>query len=157
MQVHIEENLKKAGLRLTDPPSPGGSYVSVNTRGNIAFVAIQFPIKENEFLYQGRLGESIDTVEGYEAAKLCTLNILSQLNKHVGFDNIIGLNHLDIYYQQSQNWDEGPKVADGASELFVTILESRGLHTRSICGVQNLPKNFCVGNTSSFTIKCGRC
>ena len=39
------ENLAVLELKLPKVSTPGGSYVSVNIRENIAFIAIQFPIK----------------------------------------------------------------------------------------------------------------
>ena len=38
------DNLAKINLELPEVSTPGGSYVSVNIRGNIAYIAIQFPI-----------------------------------------------------------------------------------------------------------------
>jgi len=78
---------------------------------------------------------------------------LAQVHKFVGLENIIGLNHADIYYQASDDWDEGPRVADGASDLFLEILGDKGVHTRAICYVHKLPKNHSVALVTSFTIK----
>ena len=74
------ENIKKLGLELPNPSTPGGSYVSVNVRGKIAYIAIQFPILNEEYLYQGRLGNEISTEKGYKAMQLCALNVLAQIN-----------------------------------------------------------------------------
>ena len=104
------ENLKKLGFELPEPSTPGGSYVSVNVRANIAYIAIQFPILNEEYLYQGRLGNDISTEEGYKAIQLCALNVLAQINKKVGFENLVGLNHIDAYFQSGENWDDSPKV-----------------------------------------------
>jgi len=147
------KKLIELGLELPNVSTPGGNYVSVNIRGNIAYVAIQFPIRNEEFLYQGRLGNEITTEQGYKAMELCALNVLAQVDKKVGFDNIIGLNHIDAYFQSGEDWDESPKVVNGASDLFVKVLEERGQHSRSIFGVEKLPRNFSVGLTASFTIK----
>lgn len=146
------ENLQKLNLTLPELSSPGGNYVSVNVRANIAYVAIQFPIIGNKYLYQGRLGDDLSTEDGYYAMELCALNVLAQINSKVGFDRLVGLNHIDIYFRASEHWDESPKVANGASDLFVKILEEKGLHSRAIFGVQSLPRNFSVGLTASFTI-----
>ncbi len=62
-------------------------------------------------------------------------------------------NLIDAYFQPSENWDDSPKVVNGASDLFVNILEEKGKHSRSIFGVQNLLRNFCVGLTTTLTIK----
>ena len=151
--MDIKTKLTELHLELPQASTPGGSYVSVNTRGNIAYVAIQFPIKNGEYLYMGRLGKDLFTEEGYEAAQLCALNVLSQVEAKVGFENVLGLNHIDAYYQSKGSWDDAPKVVDGASDLFVNVLAEAGQHSRAIFGVQRLPRNFSVGITSSFTLK----
>ena len=151
--MNIIDNLKKHKLELPELTVPGGSYVSVNIRGNIAYVAIQFPIKNEVHLHQGKLGNELSTQDGYKAMEICALNVIAQIHAKVGFENVIGLNHIDAYYQSSENWDDSPIVVNGASDLFVNILEEKGQHSRSIFGVQNLPRNFCVGLTATFTIK----
>jgi len=148
-----KENLDRHGYELPEASTPGGSYLSVNVRGNIAYIAIQFPIRNGTYHYQGRLGADLSTEEGYRAMELCALNVLAQLDKKVGFENVVGLNHIDAYYRSEGGWDDAPQVVDGASDLFVKILEDRGQHSRAIFGVDQLPRNFSVGLTASFTLK----
>lgn len=147
------EKLKALGLELPEVSTPGGSYVSVNIRGSIAYVAIQFPIRNEAYFYLGRLGKEITTEEGFKAMELCALNVLSQINKNVGFDSIEGLNHIDAYFQSSSGWDDSPIVVNGASDLFKNVLGEKGVHSRAIFGVEKLPRNFSVGLTASFTLK----
>ena len=151
--MNPKENLKKLNLELPEVSTPGGSYVSVNIRKNIAYIAIQFPILNQQYHYQGRLGKEISTEEGYKAMELCALNVLSQVENKVGFDNIIGLNHVDAYFQSEPDWDDSPIVVNGASDLFVKVLGEKGKHSRAIFGVEKLPRNFSVGLTATFTIK----
>jgi len=151
--MNILENLKTLGITLPEVSSPGGSYVSVNIRANIAYVAIQFPIQNESYFYQGQLGNEISTKDGIKAMELCALNVLAQIHKKIGFENIIGLNHIDAYYQSDTQWDEAPKVVDGASQIFTKILGEQGTHSRAIFGVAKLPRNFSVGLTTTFTIK----
>lgn len=150
--MNPKENLIELGLKLPDASTPGGSYVSVNIRKNIAYIAIQFPILNDEFKYQGRLGNEISTEVGIKAMELCALNVLAQVDKKIGFEKIVGLNHMDAYFQSGEDWDESPIVVNGASDLFVKVLEEKGKHSRSIFGVEKLPRNFCVGLTVSLTI-----
>ncbi|EAY32024.1 RidA family protein [Microscilla marina] len=150
---NLLENLKKLNLSLPKPSTPGGAYQSVNIRGKIAYLAIQFPIENEAFKFQGRLGAEISTEEGLRAMELCTLNVLAQINAKVGLDNIEGLNHIDAYFQAAPEWDDSPKIVDGASKLFLAVLGKKGLHSRAIFGVERLPRNFCVGLTCSFTLK----
>lgn len=147
-----QENLKQLQIELPEVSTPGGSYVSVNIRGQIAYIAIQFPIRNGNYHYQGRLGEDISTDQGYQAMELCALNVLAQVNEKIGFDKIAGLNHIDAYFQSGQDWDESPLVVNGASDLFIKVLEEKGQHSRAIFGVEKLPRNFSVGLTASFTL-----
>ena len=146
------ENPLKFKLELLEVSTPGGSYVSVNTRGKIAYVAIQFPIKNGAYLFQGRLGNELTTEEGYKAMELCALNVLAQINDKIGIDKIVGLNEINVYFQSGEDWDEAPIVANGASDLFIKILGEKGTHSRTIFGVDKLPINFCFGLTTSFTL-----
>ncbi len=152
MVINIDAKLAELDLTLPNPSTPGGSYVSVNVRGNIAYVAIQFPILNEQFLYLGKLGDEVTTEQGYKAMQLCALNVLSQINAKVGFDKIEGLNHIDAYFQPGINWDDSPLVVNGASELFVNVLDEAGKHSRAIFGVEKLPRNFSVGLTATFTL-----
>jgi len=150
--MNIAQRLHALNLSLPDVSIPGGNYVSVNVRGKIAYVAIQFPILNEEFLFQGRLGDTLTTADGAKAMQLCALNIIAQIDAKVGFENVVGLNHIDAYFQAHQKWDESPKVVNGASDLFVNVLAEKGVHSRSIFGVESLPRNFSVGLKSSFTL-----
>ena len=85
--------------------------------------------------------------------ELCALNVLAQVNSKIGFDKVIGLNHIDAYFQSGSDWDNSPIVVNGASDLFVKVLEEKGIHSRAIFGVEKLPRNFSVGLTASFTIE----
>ena len=151
--MNPKENLIELGLKLPDVSTPGGSYVSVNIRENIAYIAIQFPILNEKFKYQGRLGNEISTENGFKAMELCALNVLAQVDKKIGFEKIVGLNHIDAYFQSGTDWDDSPIVVNGASDLFVKVLEEKGKHSRAIFGVEKLPRNFSVGLTASFTIE----
>ncbi|WP_333877912.1 RidA family protein [Flavobacterium sp.] len=150
--MNLISKLQKLGLTLLEVSRPGGNYQSVNIRGNIAYVAIQFPILGEKYLFQGRLGEQITTEHGYEAMKYCALNVLSQIETKIGFDKVMGLNHIEAYYQSTTDWDDGPIVVNGASDLFQMVLEEKGTHSRTILGVAGLPRNFAVGLTCSFTL-----
>ncbi len=148
----VETRLKAMGLTLPTTSEPGGNYVSVNVRANIAYVAIQFPILNGEFFYQGKLGEELNTNDGSAAMQICAVNVLSQIKSKIGFENILGLNHIDVYYTSANAWDDAPIVADAASNLFLNILGEEGKHSRALIGAAHLPRNFCVGLSTSFTL-----
>lgn len=148
----LEAKLNHLGLQLPNLSKPAGNYVCVNIRGNIAWVAIQFPKFNDEMLYKGILGKDLTTEEGYKAMQLCAINVLGHIDAKIGLDNVVGLNHLDAYYRADANWMDAPKVVDGASDLFVNILGEKGIHSRAIFGVDHLSRNFSVGITCTWTI-----
>ncbi|MGZ3911393.1 MAG: RidA family protein [Flavisolibacter sp.] len=148
----IQQKLKELGLSLPEVTKPGGNYVPVNIRGNIAYIAIQLPKQGDNWIYKGRLGAELTTEDGYKAMQLCALNVLAHIENSVGLEKIVGLNHLDAYYQAEGGWDESPKIVDGASDLFVNVLGEKGKHSRAIFGVDQLPRNFAAGITCTFTI-----
>ncbi|MBL4642361.1 MAG: RidA family protein [Flavobacteriaceae bacterium] len=151
--MKLEKKLKELVLKLPEVSTPGGNYVSVNVRGNIAYVAIQFPIVNGNYHYQGRLGDKISTEDGYKAMEMCALNVIAQIEAKVGFENVIGLNHIDAYFLASNEWDDSPKIVNGASDIFVNVLGEKGTHSRAIFGVDSLPRNFSVGLTATVTLK----
>lgn len=149
---YIQAKLSEWGLILPECTKPGGSYSSIVIRGKVVYVAIQFPFFNGTINYQGRLGDSISDEDGYKAMQLCALNVLSQIQTKIGFDKIEGLNHIDAVYQAVESFDQAPKVVNGASDLFVHVLGEKGIHTRSLMGVHQLPRNYSVAITTSFTL-----
>ncbi|WP_353131109.1 RidA family protein [Parapedobacter pyrenivorans] len=150
--MNFLEKLEKLNLELPSPTAPGGNYDSITIRNDIAYIAIQFPILNNQPLYQGKLGGDLSTRDGYKALGICALNVLSHLSTISSMDQLVGLNHVEIYYQATETWDEGGRLADGASDLFVQVLAEKGRHSRAIFGVERLPKNFSVGLTATCTL-----
>jgi len=151
--IDIVKKLGEWQLELPVPSTPGGAYTPVNIRGKVAYIAIHFPIINGDMGYAGRLGADLTTEDGYKAMQQAALNVLSQVHDKIGIDKIAGLNHMDAYYQSGENWNEGPRVVDGASELFLHVLGGKGTHSRAIFGVHKLYGNLPVGITCHFTLK----
>ncbi|GAB3642613.1 RidA family protein [Spirosoma arcticum] len=151
--MDVITKLSEQGLLLPEPPKPGGLYESVRIVENIAYVAIQFPLVNNKLVYRGRLGLELTTQNGYHAAELCALNVLAQINKYVGFERINSLNMIEAYMLTVDDWDDFPKVLDGASSLFLKTLGDAGRHARALYGVHRLPMNAPIALTTSFTLK----
>ena len=151
--IDIEKKLREWQLELPVPSSPGGAYTSVNIRGKVAYIAVQFPIINGVLGYTGRFGENLTTEDGYKAMQQAALNVLAQVHSKIGLDKIEGLNHMDAYYQSGENWNEAPQIVDGASELFLHVLGTQGTHSRAIFGVHKLYGNLSVGISCHFTLK----
>lgn len=155
MKYSSKIQISHSGIDLNDLPKPGGAYVAVNMRQTNGSVAIQLPISNGNFLYQGILGKDLTSEQGFQAARLCAINVVKQIATYVEAARFEGLNHVQIFYRCSDDWDDAPHVADGASLLFNEIFKEKGTHTRSIYAVSKLPRNFSVGLYVTFTVNLG--
>ena len=79
--MSIEINLKKNNLRLPEAKDPVGSYISSKIVNNLLFISGQISINESGKLIKGKIGKDLTTEQGYVAAKMCALSILSQAKK----------------------------------------------------------------------------
>ena len=76
-----------------------------------------------------------------EAAKRCALNIISQLKKAINndFSKIKGCIKLKGFVNSTDEFTDHPAVANGASDLLVSIFGDIGMHTRAATGMGSLP------------------
>lgn len=149
----VRAALSERGLSLPDPPAPGGAYEPVRVLGTTAYVAAQFPFADGRLAFRGRLGRELTTGDGYRAAELCALNVLAQVDRHVGFERVLGLGRIEAYMQTAEGWDEFPAVLDGASRLFLHAMGDAGRHARALFGVERLPIDAPIEMTALFVLR----
>ena len=77
----FENKIKELKLELPEARDPVGSYVASKIIGNMLFISGQISIAEDGKLIKGKVGKELKTEEGYEAARRCGLNIISQVKK----------------------------------------------------------------------------
>jgi len=137
----IEDKIKEMGITLEAPPAPAGSYIPVVITGNLAYVSGQIPFLNGKVEFTGKVTD--DTIEtGQKSARLCVINILSQLKKELGdLDRIEKFVRLNGFVNAGPEFSMHPKVINGASDLLFEIFADKGKHTRIALGVSNLPLN----------------
>ena len=79
--MNFDEKIKELKIKLPEARDPVGSYVASKIIGNMLFISGQISIAEDGKLIKGKVGKQLKTEEGYEAAKRCGLNIISQVKK----------------------------------------------------------------------------
>ena len=135
----IEEKLTSLGISLPIPPAPAGSYLPVVVSGNLAFVAGQIPMEDNDVKFKGRV---VSIQSGQEAARLCMLNALAHLKSSLGsLDKVKRIIKITGFVNCDHSFTEQAKVINGASDLLVKIFGEEGKHTRVAIGVSSLPLN----------------
>lgn len=138
--MSVDDRLRELGLLLPDPPAPAGAYVRAKRTGNLIFVAGQLPMVSGELQSVGHVGDDVSLDEGYEAAKICGLNVLSILKAETGsLDNIVQMVRVEGFVCSADGFSDQPKVINGASDLFSEVLSEAGPHARLAIGVKELP------------------
>ena len=150
----IEKKIKELGLTLPKAPDPVGSYVATKILGKLLYVSGQISINNKGELIKGKIGKDLNLEEGYEAAKRCALNIISQANKACNYDlsKIKNCIKLTGYVNSADDFVDQPKVINGASDLISSIFGENGKHTRAAVSVNSLPLGVAVEVDAIFEL-----
>ena len=141
--LNIDARLSALGLPLPPPAPPAANYEPVIIARGLMFVSGQAPIRDGKPAFTGRLGAEVTVVAGRQAARLCALNVLSQVNAALQGDwsRVRRCVRLTGYISSAPNFFEQPRVLDGASDLMVELLGEAGRHARSAIGVAAMRAN----------------
>ena len=134
------EKLREYGYELPPPKAPVANYVPVARSGNILYVSGQISSNEHGVV-TGLLGETMNVVQGGNAAELAALNVLSQI-VHMGgvpLEEVKRLLKITVLVASTADFTEQHLVANGASNLLVGVLGDKGKHARAAFGVASLP------------------
>ena len=137
----FEENIKKLGLVIPEPPVAVANYVPYKIMNNIMYISGQAPIQNGELLYKGKVGYDLSLEDGIKAAELCCINIIAAIKKGIEGD----WNKLDCFLKLggfvncNSDFIDQPKVINGASDLLVSVFGEQGRHTRFAVGSNSLP------------------
>ena len=141
----IMSKLKENNIILPSPPSPAGSYIPVVLTGNLAFVSGQIPVKDGKVEFSGKVPDEQSIENAKEAAKLCIINGLAQLNTYFGtLENIKKIIRISGFVNSTSDFSEQPKIINHASDLLFEIFGDSGKHSRVAVGVSSLPLNSTV-------------
>ncbi|URW75794.1 RidA family protein [Sphingomonas donggukensis] len=146
MTTQIDRTLEQLGLTLPNPAAPIASYVPAVEAGGLLHISGQLPFKEDGSLMLGRLGEGdCDLAYGQEAAKRCALMLAAQIKAALGgFERVERIVKLGVFINSAADFIEQPQVANGASDLMVSLFGDAGKHARSAVGVPVLPRGVAV-------------
>ncbi len=151
--MDVYERLKDLKLELPAAPPLGGVYVPVKRVGNLLFTAGQGCTKGGIPVVKGKAGTEVTIDEAQEAARICTLNILSILHSFTGdLNRIKGVVKILGFVASAPGFNDQPKVMNAASQMFVDIFGEAGRHARSAIGTNELPGDITVEIEGIFEI-----
>ena len=136
-KLHVEAKILELGLVLPPPSIPKANFVNFVRRGNVLYLSGHLPQPVTGPMIVGKVGKDLTVEQGYEAAKLCGLNLISTLKNNVDNLDKISVTKLFGLVNCVDYYDKQPAVINGCSDLFVKVFGERGKHARSAVG-QNM-------------------
>ncbi len=156
MAGQIDARLKELGISLPSPATPVANYVGFVRTGNLVFTSGQVTFNAAGKLdYIGKLGREFGIDEGYQAARLCAINILAQLRNACDgdLDRVVRCVKIVGFVNATPDFADHPKVINGASDLVVAVFADKGRHARSAVGMGSLPLGVATEVEAVFEIK----
>jgi enamine deaminase RidA (YjgF/YER057c/UK114 family) len=150
----IETKLAALGLVLPAPAAPGGSYLPYRLHGDTLILAGVISSFNGQMTHVGQVGKEHTIETAREAAKICALNVLTNLQLALGsLDRVEAFLYVGGYVNGVSGFADAPAVINGASDLFVELFGDAGRHARAAVAVAGLPKNATVEIQVTVAIK----
>lgn len=139
-----ELNLRALGVDLPTPSAPVANYVPFVRCGNTVHISGQVS-NDGKGGIKGTVGVDVSVDQAIEAARVCGINLLSQMKAAAGdLDNVLRVIKLNAFVQVGPDFYDIPKVVNGCSDLMVAVLGDAGRHARSAVGMYKIPLGFAV-------------
>jgi enamine deaminase RidA (YjgF/YER057c/UK114 family) len=140
----IAERLRDLGIELPPVFPPAGNYLGCVVDGELVYVGGHGPIA-GETMIRGKIGADLTLEDGYAAARMTALSILSTLDAELGgLDRIERIVKVFGMVNCAPGFNQTPAVINGCSDLLVEIFGDAGQHTRSAVGMAELPFDIAV-------------
>ena len=138
--MSYESKAAELGLDLSKPVPPVANYLRAVRTGDLIFLSGQGPYRLDGSVVTGKVGAELSLEEGYEAARLTMIKLLSSLRDAAGsLDNVSRIVKLLCMVNCPPDFGQQPQVANGASDLLVELFGEAGRHARSAVGMSSLP------------------
>lgn len=159
--MSAEKRLAELGIKLPDWKGAGydgqnyGRMKPYHVVGKMLFISGQIPQVNGTVIYPGRLGDTVNLEQGYEAARITGINILAGIKQAVGdLDRVKGVVRMLHFVVSSPTFYDVHKVSSGVSDLFYEVYgEKVGVGCRATIGVMSLALNNCFETWSDFELK----
>jgi len=138
------DRLHALGHELPAAPAAMASYVPtrlvpIGEGRALLYLAGQVPVRNGQ-LMTGRVPDQVTVEQAQEAARVCALNMLAQIDKAAGLDSVVEIAQVVGWVLSADDFGDQPTVINGASDLLVEVLGEAGRHTRAAVGTNSLPR-----------------
>jgi len=153
MSGKFDDRLAELGIELPNPAAPAANYVPFVQVGDLVYISGQISMDANG-LVKGKLGDGYSLDDAYAAARLCGINLISQVRAACDgdLDRLVRVIKLNGFVNATQDFTDHPKVINGASDLMVEVFGDQGRHARAAVGSSSLPLGVAVEVEGIFQI-----
>jgi enamine deaminase RidA (YjgF/YER057c/UK114 family) len=145
IRMNPEAKLTELGLKLPAASAAAGNYLPSVRVGNLLHCAGTISVLDGRITHEGQVGKEQTVQTGYESAKICALNTLTNIKAAAGsLDQVARFVYVGGYVNAISGFADAPAVINGASDLFVAVFGEAGKHARAAVAVAGLPKNSTV-------------
>lgn len=152
----VSARLQELGVVLPAPVSAVANYVPAVRTGQLIVIAGQVCFDSRGKIpdeFKGKLGAQVSKENGIAAARLCALNVLSQLQSVIGdLDKVVRCVRMGGFINATPDFGFLPQIMDGASDFIVEVFGDKGRHARSTIGVAQLPLDSAVEVEAMFEV-----
>ncbi len=135
-----EQKLKEMGITLPTPGKPVANYVRAVRTGNLVFLAGHISRSAEGELIAGKLGTDLTVEQGYAAAKLSAVGLLSSLKAEIGdLDKVVRIVKVSGFVNSAPAFTDQSRVVNGCSDFLVEVFGERAKHARAALGMASLP------------------
>ena len=140
-----EARLAELGITLRKASSPVANYVNAVRTGDLLFLSGKVPLRPDGTMVTGKVGADLSVEEGYEAARLVGVQLISTLKDELGdLGRVRRVVKALGMVNAAPDFGQHPAVINGFSDLMVAVFGDRGRHARSAIGMGSLPDNVAV-------------
>ncbi|MBS0561076.1 MAG: RidA family protein [Proteobacteria bacterium] len=140
-----DARIAELGLDLPPPPKPLGNYVPYRIGGGLLFLSGVGPRRADGSSVTGKVGAAIDVPAAYQAARLCGLNLLTNMRSALGsLDRVDTILKVLGMVNAAPDFGQHPAVINGCTDLFVEVFGDNGRPARSAVGMGSLPNDISV-------------
>ena len=141
---NVYDKLKALGIELPATATPAAAYVMCAQSGNTVYASGHIAKKDGK-PWVGKLGATMTTDEGREAARAIAIDLLATLHAHTGdLNRVKRIVKVMSLVNSTLEYTEQHLVTNGASELLGEVFGEAGKHARSAFGVAQIPLGACV-------------
>lgn len=152
--MSFEKRLEELGIELPATPAPAGNYLPAVVVKGLCYTAGAICLREGRMVYTGKVGAEQTVEDGYQAARVCALNLLAAVRGALGsLDKVQRVVTVTGYVNGVAGFADSPKVINGASDLIVDVFGEAGKHARAAVAVAGLPADSTVEVQAVFEVE----